>query len=370
MAPQRDLTDVVLDGRYRIRAPLSEGAMGAVYRAERVGLGREVAVKMMHAALPGSLSARERFERESRLMAKLVHPHCVSVIDFGVHDDRPYLVMELVPGVSLRDLITRERRLPARRAANIACQLLGGVAHAHAQGIVHRDIKPDNIMVSAKEALGDHVQILDFGLARLLESSSLLTEGFTVGTPSYMAPEQCRGSDVDLRVDLYACGIVLFEMIAGRKPFVAADPLEVIKKQLNERSPRLADVTGGDHGALEDVIARALAKERDDRFASAVEMANAITAAVPGARAASQPVIPMLGSSALVPIDEPVSSAVHAPPSSPRLDPEEASMLRRMLPASRMKWAALFLVLLVAGGIYGIVRARQYLAEQSTAAPR
>ena len=346
MARQHDLTDVVLDGRYRIVAPRSEGAMGAVYRAQRVGLGRNVAVKVMHAALPGSLAARERFERESKLMARLVHPHCVSVIDFGVHEDRPYLVMELVDGLTLHDLIVRERQLPVRRAANIACQLLAGIAYAHEQDIIHRDIKPANIMVSTKEAIGDHVQILDFGLARLLESSSLLTDGFTVGTPSYMAPEQCRGAPVDPRVDVYACGAVLFEMITGRKPFIHDDPLEVVKKQLHEPPPRLGDVLGREVGAIEGVVARALAKDPADRYASAVAMADAIVRAVPNARAASQPVIPTLGSSALVPIP----------------DPSVPSSLMRV-PVSRMKWAALLIALLVAGGIYGLVRAKDYLAE-------
>ncbi len=388
METSHDQSGLVLDGRYRLVAPLAEGAMGSVYRAERLGLGREVAVKMMHAALPGELSARERFEREAQVMAKLTHPHCVSVIDFGVHADKPYLVMELVRGESLFELIARERPLPLRRAAEIARQILAGIAHAHAQEIVHRDIKPANIMISTKEALGDHVQILDFGLARLCESSSLLTSGITVGTPSYMAPEQCRGGPLDARVDVYAVGVVLFEMLAGRKPFIAPDPLAIVKKQLLEKPPRLSDVAP-DAAVLDDIVARALAKDPKERFASAIEMATAIEIAVPGTRATTStpvvgvpamtgpqpailnaPPIPLLGSSALVPIDEsstaPVAEPSIAPVSQPvRLDPHEASMLRRMLPASRMKWAALFLLLFVIGSIYGIIRVKQYLAEQA-----
>ena len=340
----------VLDGRYRLLSPLAEGAMGSVYRAERVGLGREVAVKIMHNTLPGAMSGRERFEREARLMAKLAHPHCVSVIDFGVHEDKPYLVMELVQGESLQALIAKEKILPVRRAADITRQILAGIAHAHSLDIIHRDIKPANIMVSPKAALGDHVQILDFGLARLRESSSLLTEGLTVGTPSYMAPEQCRGAKIDARVDLYSCGVVLYEMLAGEKPFIAPDPMAVVLKQLNEPAPRL-------DGPLADVVARALAKQPDERFASAMEMADAVTTAVPGLRAATPPagtpLIPTIGSSALVPLDEP-----H--------DPHEASLLQRMLPRSRMKWVALLLAILVAGGIYGIIRVKQYLAEESS----
>ncbi len=344
---------VVLDGRYKLVAPLAEGAMGSVYRAERVGLDREVAVKVMHNTLPDAMAGRERFEREAKLMAKLAHPHCISVIDFGVYEDKPYLVMELVKGRSLADIMA-EGRMPVARAADIARQTLAGIAHAHSLDNIHRDIKPANIMVSPKEGLGDHVQILDFGLARLRESSSLLTVGLTVGTPSYMAPEQCRGAKLDPRVDLYSCGVVLFEMIAGEKPFVAPDPLAIVKKHLTEPPPPL-------EGPLAGVVARALAKNPEDRFASAMEMAEAITAAVPGLRMATPPagtpLIPMLPSSAVVPMDDPP-------------DPHEASLLRRMLPRSRMKWAALLIAILVAGGIYGIVRAKQYLEEQSSSRSR
>jgi serine/threonine-protein kinase len=420
----------VLDGRYRIVKALAEGAMGAVYRGERVGLGRDVAIKVMHDVLPGELSARERFEREAQLMAKLAHPHCVSVIDFGLHENKPYLVMEFVKGKSLHELLLEEHALPARRACDIARQILAGLAHAHELDIIHRDIKPANVMVSPKEGLGDHVQILDFGLARLREQSTQLTAGIAVGTPSYMAPEQCRGAPADARVDLYACGIVLFEMIAGSKPFVARDPLDIVKLHLTAKPPRLADMLPGDHGALEDVIARALAKDPRERYQSAVEMANAIEEAQPDARASSQPrpatsqpEIPLIGSSAILAVDDapapeasdaqtkrlpstPAPAPAPAParpatpvptrpptpvptrPSTPRavppeamlepssarpparsqgvpLDPHEASMLRRMLPASRMKWVALFLLILVVGGFYGIVRLKQYLSDQA-----
>jgi serine/threonine-protein kinase len=397
----------VLDGRYRIVRPIAEGAMGVVCRGERVGLGREVAIKVMHEALPGELAARERFEREAQLMAKLAHPHCVSVIDFGVHDGRPYLVMELVRGHSLHDVIEAERRLSARRAGDIARQVLAGLAHAHELGIVHRDIKPANIMVAPKEALGDHVQILDFGLARMLEQSTQLTKGLAVGTPSYMAPEQCRGAPADARIDLYASGIVLFEMITGKKPFAAVDPMAVVKMQLDQPPPRLADALPGDHGELETVIARALAKSPDQRYQSAVEMAQAIEAALD---------VPVVGSSVILAVEEPsgvraqepmlepssvrprsVRAATPPPPPPPppaasrrtpaagepvaskrasggaRLpaaDPHEASMLRRMLPASRMKWVALFLLVLAAAGIYGIVRAKQYLSDKATDPPK
>jgi serine/threonine-protein kinase len=363
-----DLDGAVLDGRYRVGSRLADGAMGTVYRGERLGLGRQVAIKVMQAVLPGELAARERFAREAELMAKLAHPHCVSVIDFGLHDDCPFLVMELVRGVSLHELIVAEHRLPPRRAAEIARQILAGLAHAHALGIVHRDIKPANIMVSPKEGLGDHVQILDFGLARLRESNTQLTAGIAVGTPSYMAPEQCRGAPADARVDLYACGVVMFEMLAGRKPFVAADPIEIVRQHLTAPPPRVADVLG-EPCELDDVIARALAKSPDDRFASAIEMAAAIDAVVPApvTRAATplpippEDSIPLLGSSVITPIDEPPPPMPPPSQASTPIDPHELSTLRRALPASRMKWMALLLLLLAAGVIYGIIYAKHWV---------
>ena len=255
--------------------------MGSVYRGERLKLGRAVAIKVMHEALPDELASRQRFEREAKLMAMLEHPHCVSVIDFGVHDDKPFLVMELVRGTSLQELIDKEGRLAIPRAGEIMRQVLSGLAHAHELGIIHRDIKPANIMVSSTTGLGEQVRILDFGLARLTEGSTKLTTGIVVGTPNYMAPEQCRGGDLDGRTDLYACGVVLFELLAGRKPFVADDPIAVVRKHIGEPPPRLADVTPGtDYGDFEVICARALAKASSDRYATAEDMAAAIGAAL------------------------------------------------------------------------------------------
>jgi serine/threonine-protein kinase len=271
----------VLDGRYQVIAPLSEGAMGSVYRGERLQLGRAVAIKVMHEALPDELSSRQRFEREAKLMAMLEHPHCVSVIDYGVHEDKPYLVMEFVRGTSLQELLDKERRLDIPRAAKIVEQLLSGLGHAHELGIIHRDIKPANIMVTSQTGLGEQVRILDFGLARLTEGSTKLTTGIVVGTPNYMAPEQCKGGDLDGRTDLYACGVLLFELLTGRKPFVADDPIAVVRKHISEPPPRLADVAPGtDFGDFEAVVAKALAKSAVDRFASAAQMAEAIEAAL------------------------------------------------------------------------------------------
>ena len=254
--------------------------MGVVYRGVRLKLDRAVAIKVMHLALPDVGDARERFEREARLMARLEHPHCVSIVDYGVHKGKPYVVMQLVSGRDLCDVLAEQQRFDPRRAADVICQVLSGLAHAHEQNIIHRDIKPANIMITPKAPLGVHARILDFGLARMLGSSISTSKGLAVGSPSYMAPEQCRGDELDARVDIYACGVVLFEMLTGRKPFIADEPLAILKKQLEEPPPRLADVTPGDYGMLEEVVARALAKAPQDRYPSAVAMVEALTAAL------------------------------------------------------------------------------------------
>ena len=275
-----DLSGTVLDGRYQVIEPIAEGAMGSVYRGERLKLGRAVAIKVMHQELPDELASRQRFEREAKLMALLEHPNCVSVIDFGLHDDKPFLVMDLVRGTSLIQLLDKVGKLDVGKSADIIRQVLAGLAHAHELGIVHRDIKPANIMISEKAGFGQQVRILDFGLARLTEGSTKLTTGIVVGTPNYMSPEQCKGGDIDSRTDLYACGVMLFEMLTGRKPFIADDPIQVVRKHLMEKPPTLASVDPStDYGDLEAVIAKSLSKSPNDRFESAVEMAKAVEVA-------------------------------------------------------------------------------------------
>jgi eukaryotic-like serine/threonine-protein kinase len=275
-----DLSGAVLDERYQVIEPIARGAMGAVYRGERLKLGRAVAIKILHDALPSELSARERFEREAKLMARLEHPHCVSVIDFGLHEDKPFLVMELVRGTSLLELLAKSGPLEPQRVADLMRQVLTGLAHAHELGIIHRDIKPANIMLTEKTGLGEQVRILDFGLARPAIESTKLTTGMVVGTPNYMAPEQIKGGALDARTDLYACGVMMFELLTGTKPFRADDPIAVVRKHLHDPVPRLSD-GHPELDALEPIVTRALAKAPADRFASAEEMAAAIEQAMP-----------------------------------------------------------------------------------------
>ena len=280
-----DLAGVVLDDRYQVIEPIAAGAMGVVYRAERLKLGRIVAIKVLHDALPDELASRKRFEIEAMAMAKLEHPHCAAVVDVGVYDGKPYVVMDYVSGDNLKTVMA-PGPLPPSRAVELMRQILSGLSHAHELGIVHRDVKPANIMLSQKAGLGDHVKILDFGLARFATQGPRLTQGIAVGTPSYMAPEQGTGGAVDARTDVYACGIVLYEMLAGTKPFhsLTDDPVEVVRMHLTRPAPRL----DAKFGMLVEVVAKALAKKPADRFQSADEFAAAL-------RGGSQPAIPLEG---------------------------------------------------------------------------
>jgi eukaryotic-like serine/threonine-protein kinase len=273
-----DLTDQVLDDRYRVIEPIGEGAMGNVYRGERIGLGRPVAVKVLNDNFQND-SSRKRFQREAMAMAKLEHPNCGAVLDVGSHANRPYVVMEFVSGQNLKELL-KAGAVPVTRAVEITRQVLSGLSHAHEHGIIHRDIKPANVVLSQKSGVGDLVKILDFGCARFDRDTSNLTGGMVLGTPNYMAPEQIRGGEIDHRVDLYAAGVMLFELLTGVKPFHADDPMAVCMQHITFAPPRLADkAPSRSFGPLEDVVARALEKDPADRFASAEEFSRTLVAA-------------------------------------------------------------------------------------------
>ena len=273
----------VVDGRYKILDPMAAGSMGVVYRAERVPVGKPVAIKFLHAAFAGDPEFLGRFERETRVMSKLTHPHCVSVVDFGVAAGEPYLVMDFVSGTTLAAILDEAEHLAVPRALAITRQVLAGLAHAHGQGIVHRDIKPANLMITDEIGTGEHVRILDFGLARLRGAlnANATQSNVVVGTPSYMAPEQTVDAAVDARADLYAVGVVLYEMITGDKPFRAENTLELFAMHRGAPVPRLADrapVGAAVPSGLQAILDRALAKDPEDRYQNAIEFADAIDA--------------------------------------------------------------------------------------------
>src|SRR5437868_6890926 len=275
----------LVDERYRVIEAMASGSMGVVYKAERVPVGKLVAIKFLHAPFANDSEFLARFERETRVMSKLNHPNCVSVVDFGVWDGAPYLVMEYVSGTTLRALIDNGA-LPVRRALALIRQIGAGLAHAHAQGVVHRDVKPANIMVSEEIGTGDHVRILDFGLARLRGAvgRDATQSNVVVGTPNYMAPEQTVGGGlIDARTDIYAAGVVLFEMVCGDRPYQADDTLALLGMHRAAPIPRLADrMPDGVQlpDGLQDVVDQAMAKSPGDRFQSAIELTEAIDAVV------------------------------------------------------------------------------------------
>ncbi len=284
-----ELIGALVDDRYKVLEAMASGSMGAVYKAERIPVGKIVAIKFLHASFANDSEFLARFERETRVMSKLAHPNCVSVVDFGVFEGSPYLVMEYVAGTTLRALIDLGPIKPSR-ALVIARQIAAGLAHAHAQGVVHRDVKPANIMITEEIGTGEHARILDFGLARLRGAvgRDATQSNIVVGTPNYMAPEQTvGGGTIDARTDVYACGVVLFEMIAGERPFQADDTLALLGMHRAAPIPKLLDRVGDRirlPEGLQAVIEKAMAKSPDDRFQSAIELADAIDG-VSGVRA-------------------------------------------------------------------------------------
>ena len=283
----------LLAGRYRVIRRLGEGGMGSVYEAEHVQLGRRVAIKLLHEQHATSIDLRTRFEREARMLSQLRHPNVVTITDFGIDDGKPFLVMDLLSGRDLASLI-KEGRVAPERAIGIVRQILRGVAHAHARGLVHRDLKPHNVMVEVLEDGSDHVTVLDFGLARDTAggSGTLTRSGIVVGTPAYMAPEQAGGGSADARADVYALGNVLFELLAGRRPFPFSEAHELLRAHLLTPPPSLKE-TCHDLDVppeLDALVARALAKEARDRYPDAAAMLAAIdTTPVPRPRSGQHP---------------------------------------------------------------------------------
>jgi serine/threonine-protein kinase len=282
------LVGKTVDGRWHVLRLIGSGAVGAVYLAERANLGRQVALKLLH---PEYLSNNEfvsRFAREARALSRLQHINCVTILDVGAHEHRPFIVMELINGPSLTEEMGTPEMTPGRAVALIR-QVLIGLNHAHGHGIVHRDLKPDNIMVTEVAGVGEVVKILDFGFAHINDSRLSQSNAMLVpGTPSYMSPEQSQGEKTDLRTDLYSTGVILYELCVGFKPFVAGDTAEMLQKQIHEAPipPRQAAIGRRISEPLEKVILRALQKSRDARFADAAEFQQALDA-TPEGRAAT-----------------------------------------------------------------------------------
>jgi hypothetical protein len=272
----------VLQGRYRILSLLAEGGMGVVYKGERVGIGRPVVIKFLHAVLSDKPGIVDRFEREARATARLNHPNCVALVDFGIDEGAPYLVMEYVEGKTLADLLDHGAVRP-ERAVEIARQILAGLEHAHERGILHRDLKPANVMIVDCEGYpGDFVKILDFGLAKLAwpgeDKRDVTVEGIAIGTPGYMSPEQAAGVPSDRRSDIYCTGALLYHLVTGSKAFEGDDVRSVLRRHREETpaSPREIKPGAGISKALEETLYRAMQRDPGKRYQHAQEMAAAL----------------------------------------------------------------------------------------------
>jgi len=279
------LIGVLIADRYEIVREVARGSMGSVWAAVHRPLDREVAIKMLDVRSAHTVSDtqsagrdRKRFLREASLLSRLTHPHTVRVFDFGLHDDTPYIVMELVKGDTLRQILRKRRQMNPVRALRIARQICGSLGEAHDMGLVHRDLKPANVLVS-RDIDGDLVKVVDFGLVKEVRDAVHMTgDGMMIGTPMYMAPEQIRGRPVDQRCDLYALGVVLFRMLMGRPPFVEDQTAALLVAHITDPVPSFDEIDP-DHGlprCVEWTVRRCLEKEPEDRFASAREFARAL----------------------------------------------------------------------------------------------
>ena len=268
----------IVGGRYRIDRPLGTGGMAEVFAATDLRLGRTVALKRIPDAVVPDATARARMAREARVLARVNHPNVVTVFDTVQDDGHPFLVMELVGGHTLREVLDRDTRMEPDRAVTIASELVSGLGAAHAQGIVHRDLKPSNIFLTPSGT----VKIGDFGIARMMTDVALTRTGEVFGSPPYLAPEQLTGEPVDARADLYSVGCVLFEMLAGRPPFIGDDPVALSYQHVHAEPVRVDDVAPGVAPELADLVHRMLAKDPDDRPQTADDLHLAL-AHVPAA---------------------------------------------------------------------------------------
>jgi serine/threonine-protein kinase len=333
-ADEQRLIGEVVDGRYRLDAIIGRGGMGIVYRGEHITIRRKVAIKVLLADLAGVPELRSRFEREGMAIGRIDHPNCVGVFDVGsMPDGALYLVMEYLEGEPLGDVLVRDQLLAPQRAMHILTHVLRGLDHIHAAGIVHRDIKLDNIHLVEHDGDPDFAKILDFGIAKAMgaeidDGVKLTQAGIAFGTPLYMAPEQALGNPIDGRADLYSASVMAYEMLTGRPPFYSDDKIELLSMHTTREPPpmreRMPVGSTPIPGAIEALIRRGLAKRPADRIPSAAEyiaqIDEALNATSPMGRAdalnaavgltGANPLITMTGSSTII-------GSEHTPPPGP-----------------------------------------------------
>ncbi|MAC28940.1 MAG: hypothetical protein CMN31_07730 [Sandaracinus sp.] len=277
----------VLEQRYRVEQLLGAGGVGVVYRAEHTGLRRPVALKVLRHGYEDIETMLRRFEREAKVLSQLSHPNVVALTDYGVAEKVPYLVMELLEGLTLEELLREEGPPPPEVAIEIVRSIVRGLAFAHQRGVLHRDLKPGNVFLQRLPDDPYHVKLLDFGLAKILvplegdeEEPTLTQSGMVVGTPAYMSPEQASGARVDARSDIYSAGVVLFELLAGKVPFESRRRTDLLRAHMMEPVPDPEALRPGLTLApeLQALLLRCLAKEPGERYRDGAALVEAFDA--------------------------------------------------------------------------------------------
>jgi serine/threonine-protein kinase len=315
----------VLSGRYKLEAKLGSGGMSTVYLAKDATLDRAVAVKVMHREMSEQADQLERFRQEARAVAKLSHPNVVAVIDAGEDGGHPYIVFEYVEGETLKQRIARVGALDTQEALAYAIEIARGLTVAHARNMVHRDIKPQNVLIDAE----GRAKLTDFGISRQLEQDGMTATGRVLGTTDYVAPEQAMGHPVDIRSDIYSLGVVLYEMLIGQVPFHADSQVGVAMKHVNEDLPDVQQRRPEVSAAAALVVERSTAKDPEERYQEVGEMIDDLSTAleVEAARAGST-------------TGEATSVLDAVPPPK-----------RKLSGRARWSWAAILLLALLAAGV-------------------
>jgi predicted Ser/Thr protein kinase len=262
------MVEELIAGRYELEQQVGSGGMSKVYRAHDRLLERTVALKILHEHYSQDDEYVERFRREARAVAQLAHPNVVTVIDRGEHESRQYIVFEYVDGENLKQLVEREGPLPVRQIIELALQVAHALASAHARGVVHRDVKPQNVLLSEEGV----PKVTDFGIARTSDVESVTLTGTVMGTSEYISPEQARGEPVDFRSDIYSLGVILFELCTGDVPYPGENPVSVAMRHLHEPVPSVRSQRRDVPSRLEAAIRRAMAKDPEERFGSMDEL--------------------------------------------------------------------------------------------------